>query len=166
MRERLRVEAEALRETLARSDHAWLVRANADGLLYEVEFEVRTLIQERPGEISECELVVGVLYQLDEDHPHRSPLAVARETRLFNTHVADPRQGPPAPPVPLLCLATFWPQHRLADWAVATWDVLRWQRIATESAMNHEAAAWARRELRNPERFPTDRREFWRAEAR
>ena len=166
MRERLRVEGETLRETLARSDHAWLVHASPDGLLYEVEFEVRTLLQDRERRIDERERVVGILYHLHEDHPHRLPIAVARETELFNTHVADPRQGPPAPPIPLLCLATFQPQHRLADWVVATWDVLRWQKIATDSAMNREAAEYARRELRDPDRFPIDRRDFWRGEQR
>jgi hypothetical protein len=164
VRERLRVEGETLRETLARSDHAWLVQASTDGLLYEVEFEVRTLFQDAARRIDERERVVCILYHLHEDHPHRSPIAVARETGLFNTHVADPRQGPSAPPIPLLCLSAFQAQHRLADWVVATWDVLRWQKVATDSAMNREAAEYALRALRDPDRFPIDRREFWREE--
>jgi hypothetical protein len=163
VRERLRVEGEALRATLAGSDHAWLLRASEDGRVYEVEFEVRTLFQDDARRIEECERIVGVLYHLHEDHPHRPPLAVARELQLFNTHVADPRHGPPAPPMPVLCLASFQPQHRLADWVLATWDVLRWQKIATDSVMNPEAAAYALEELRDPERFPIDRRSFWRA---
>lgn len=151
-------------QTCARSARAILVRVDSERRHYEVSMEVRTLVR-RSGAPRVEERVVDLLYQLHPEHPFVPPLAVARQRGLFNPHLHDPEARPDLAPVPLLCLGAFEPRMRLADWVLATYDVLGLRRVAPESPLNEEAAAWVREQLATPGALPLDRRSFWREDA-
>lgn len=164
MKQRAEIEYAAMFETCERSARARLVRVRHDLRLYEVSIAVRTLVR-RGGVPQPEERSVEVLYQIHEEHPFVPPIAVARPRDLFNPHVLDPEAHPEVAPVPVVCLGAFQPQMRLADWVVATYDVLRLRRVAPESPLNEEAAAWVRARLASPGSLPLDPRSFWLDEA-
>jgi hypothetical protein len=160
---RLELEHESVVETLRRTDHAWLERTSPDLRRHDVVYAVRTIVRDRAGRIREEEREVGVIFELDpEHHPRVPPLVVCRSLDLFHPNIADGRWSPAA----VVCMGSFLAQQRLGDWVVGTWDILRWGRLATDHALNAEAAAWARLELGTPDRFPVDRREFARPRRR
>ena len=157
---RLALERDTVGATLARTRRARLRHASPDGLLYLVEFEVRTLVRGDDRVVREEQRVVPVTYELSPAHPLEHPIAIALQPDLFNVHINDPRQPSPLPPVPLLCLGTFRAEQRIADWMSATWAVLAWARLATHHGLNPDALAWARRALGSG-RIPIDRRQFF-----
>jgi hypothetical protein len=165
--ERLRNELAGLIETLDRSRAARVHSVSEGGRVIDVEFNVISLYQGAHAAVEQRGGVVVARYQLHPQHPRVAPVAVALTRHLFNVHVADPknRVSPRQPPIPLICLGPFLPQMRLADWAVATYDLLRWARISTQRPLNELAAQFARRESAKPGRFPVDPRPFWREEA-
>ncbi len=166
MSERLRNELSGLIETFDRSRAARLRAASEGGGVIDVDFDVVSLYRGAHMAVEEHSGVVGVRYHLHRQHPQVAPVAVALTRHLFNAHINDP-ENPAShlPPIPLICLGPFLPQMRLSDWAVATYDLLRWARISTERPLNEVAAQFARRESARPGRFPVDPRPFWRAEA-
>ena len=166
MSERLRNELAGLIETLDRSGAAGLRSASEGGLTIDVDFDVISLYRGTHTTVEERDGVVVVRYQLHPQHPRVAPAAVALTRHLFNVHINDPENpASQLPPIPLICLGPFLPQMRLSDWAIATYDLLRWARISTRRPLNEVAAQFARRESARPGRFPVDPRPFWRAEA-
>jgi hypothetical protein len=152
------MERDVVERAIASSPRARLCRASDDGRVYDVEFDVCTLVRDDTGRVYREERRVRVLYELHPQHPLRNPVVFARDIDLYNAHVNDPRAPGPLPPIPLICMGEFQPWMRLADWIEATYDVLRWRRIATDSPLNEEAAAFARQG--DPGRFPVDTRPF------
>jgi hypothetical protein len=164
--ERLRNELAGLLETLDRSGAARLRSASEGGLIIDVDFDVVSLYRGAHTAVEERDGVVVVRYQLHPQHPRVAPAAIALTRHLFNVHINDPENpASQLPPIPLICLGPFLPQMRLSDWAIATYDLLRWARISTERPLNEAAAQFARRESARPGRFPVDPRPFWRGEA-
>lgn len=157
---RLALELEAVRATLARTSRARLRVVSPDGCFYLVEFTVRTLVQGDDGIVREEERVVPVSYELSSAHPLEPPIAIALQRDLFNVHIRDPRQPSPLPPLPFICLGSFRPEHRLADWISATYAVLAYARLATHHGLNPQALAFARRAL-GTGRFPIDPTPFF-----
>ncbi len=160
MNARLALERDAVQRILPRTERAFLRRIAADARAYEIVFEVRTLVCDDRGVIREEARSVPVLYDLAADHPRRNPVVIAAHADLFNTHIHDPRDGCNLPPLPFICLGGFSASMTIADWIVATFYVLAWERIAADHPMNCEAAAWARLEMGRG-RFPIDRGEFF-----
>jgi len=161
MSARLIVERDAVEALLERPCRARLAGVSADLQRYDLLFDVRTLVRGDDVVIREEERLVPVTYLLAPDHPFISPIVVAGAGDLWNTHVHDPRTpGTSLPPIPMMCLGGFAPDRRLADWVTATYYVLGWARIATDHAVNREAAAWARREMASG-RFPIETRPFF-----
>jgi hypothetical protein len=164
MTPRLASERESLERSLARTTRARLVESDAEGRRYLVSFDVRTLVRLGDGTIGAERREVPVLYLLAAAHPVVPPLAVAQAWDLFHPHVADPTASPAGAAV--VCLGRFRMHDRLGGWIVATWDVLRFARLGLDHPLNERAAAWVRRELAVPGRFPTDDRAFHDAPAR
>lgn len=163
MSERIEREFADMLDTVDRSDRARLISASPDGLGFTVGFEVESLFRGPQGTVLQRAGEVQVLYQMHPDHPLVAPFAVAKTAGLFNAHIANPARAPRnVPPLPFVCLGHFEPWMRIGDWVVTTYDLLRWSRISTESPLDEEAAAFARRESAKPGRFPVDTRSFWR----
>ena len=161
MNARLLVERDAIEALLERPCRALLERVTPDLQRYDVLFEVRTLVRGDDRVIREEERIVRVAYLLTAEHPLLPPLVIAGDGDLFCTHVHDPHTpGTSLPPIPLMCLGGFSVDQRIANWVFATYSVLGWKRIASDHAVNHEAAAWARREMASG-RFPIERRSFF-----
>lgn len=160
MNARLARERDAVQRILARTERAFVRRIASNARAYEIVFDVRTLVRDDRGVIRAEARSVPVLYDLAADHPHHNPIVIAAHTDLFNTHVHDPRDGCDLPPLAFICLGRFSPAMTIADWMVATYDVLAWARIAADHPLNHAAAAWARLEIGRG-RFPTDSRGFF-----
>jgi len=161
MNARLVVERAAVEAMLERRCRARLERVTPDLQRYDVRFDVRTLVRGDDRVIREEERTVRVAYLLTAEHPFVPPLVIAGDGDLFCTHIHDPRtRGTSLPPIPLMCLGGFALDQRIAQWIFATYAVLGWKRIATDHAVNHEAAAFARREMASG-RFPIERRSFF-----
>jgi hypothetical protein len=159
MNARLTMELDAVRATLARTRRAQLRSVSSDGLLYRVEFEVRTLVRAAGGTIREEERVVPVAFNLTPSHPMEHPVAVALQADLFNPHINSPQRPGPLPPIPIICLGEYRVGALIADWLPATFYLLAWARIATNHGLDPDAMAYAQREMASG-RFPIDRRDF------
>ena len=156
---RLRIEDETLDRVVATSPQTHRVQTSPDLRLHEIAFEdVRTLVRDERDHVQEATRTIHVLFEMAADHPRRQPFAIARSAALFSPHIARPGVGPNHTSIPYMCLGTFQPRMRLADWVVAAWNVLRFANLATDDPIDAEAADWVRRA--DPARFPTDPRTF------
>ncbi len=160
MNARLVMELEAVERILARPSRATLVRVEPDGRVYEIVFDVRTMVCGRDQVVRAEHRQVPVLYDLAARHPVENPLAIAGHTDLFNPNVNRPSEAPMLPPLAFVCLGSFTPAMKIADWIIATYALLAWQRVAADRPLSASAAAWARREGRSG-RVPTDTRPFF-----
>jgi len=161
MNARLLVEREAVDTLFERPCRAQLERVTPDLQRYDVRFDVRTMVRGEDRVIREEQRIVRVAYLLTEQHPVLAPLVIAGEGDLFCTHVFDPRTpGTSLPPIPLMCLGGFSVEQRIANWIFTTYYVLGWKRIATDHAVNREAAAWACKQMPSG-RFPIEKRTFY-----
>jgi len=161
MKARLLVERDTVESLLERPSRVRLAGVTPDLQRYDVLFEMRTLVRGDDRMIREEERIVRVAYLLTDEHPLVSPLVIAGDGQLFNPHVHDPRTpGTRLPPIPLMCLGAFSASQRVADWIFATYSVLGWKRIATDHAVNQDAALWARSEMPSG-RFPIEKRAFF-----
>jgi sulfur relay (sulfurtransferase) DsrC/TusE family protein len=161
MNKRLAMELATVEQLLARSSRASLRHVSHDARVYQIVFDVRTLVRGAGHTVREEKRAVRVIYDLAPEHPATRPIVVACDPKLFNPHVSDPAE-PLSLPLPYVCLGDFHPSLRLADWIIATYRVLAWQRLAADHPLNHRAAAWARREMASG-RFPIDPRPFFEA---
>src|SRR2546427_12490948 len=103
MNARLAMERDTLARTVDRSAHAFLHHATSAGHVYEIVFDVRTLVR-RDGAIREETLQVPVLYELASNHPATPPLVIAGRTDLWNVHVHNVADGCSLPPLAFVCV--------------------------------------------------------------
>lgn len=162
MSPRLAVERQAVEQTLERTWLARMRHVRSDGRSYEIVFDVRTVVRGGDRVVRVEQRNVPVLFELAPDHPAVAPIVIAGADDLFNPNINDPRLRPDLPPLPFVCLGTFHPQQRIADWVYATHRLLAFDLLAADHPFNPEAADWARREIGRG-RFPTDSRPFFRA---
>jgi hypothetical protein len=160
MNARLAMERAAVDRTLARGTRATLARVSPDGRLYEIVFDVRTLVRGPDRIVREEARAVPVFYDLAAAHPIDGPVVIAAHADLFNPNVASPADRSSLPPIPWVCLGTFRPYMRIADLIVATYRLLAWQRYALDHPLSPSAAAWARSDAALG-RLPVDRRPFF-----
>lgn len=160
MTPRFVAELEAVERMFTHPSRATLVRVSEDARVYEVVFDVRTMVCGTDGVVHEEHRRVPVVYDLSVRHPFETPIAIAAHTDLFNPNVNRPSEHPALPPLALICLGPFAVAQRIADWMVATYAVLSWQRVAADHPLSASAADWARREAASG-RLPTDPRPFF-----
>jgi hypothetical protein len=92
---------------------------------------------------------VGIFFP-DDYLRHSDPYQILMW--LGPQHVWHPNIGNHAP---LVCLGRLGPGTRLTDILYQLFEIITYQRFATNDVLNHDAAAWARQ---NQDRFPVDRR--------
>jgi len=160
MTARLAMELESVERMLARPSRATLAGVTPDARVYEVIFDVRTLVCGPDDVVRQEHRRVPVLYDLAANHPVENPLAIAGHLDLFNPNINRPSAGSALPPLAFVCLGTFQPSMQIADWIIATYALLAWQRVAADHPLSQRAASWARREATSG-RIPSDTRPFF-----
>ena len=117
---------------------------------YLARFRCRGLCRGADGSIAEMEYAeVGISFP--DDYLRRTDpyqiLMWLGPSNVWHPNISDK--------APIVCLGRLGPGTRLVDILYQLFEIVTYKRFATDDALNHDAAAWARQ---HQDRFPVDSR--------
>jgi hypothetical protein len=117
---------------------------------YLARFRCRGLCRRDDGSIAEMEYAEVGIYFPDDYLRRTDPYQILMwlgPSNVWHPNISDK--------APIVCLGRLGPGTRLVDILYQLFEIVSYKRFATDDALNHAAAAWARQ---HQNRFPVDPR--------
>jgi hypothetical protein len=117
---------------------------------YLARFRCRGLCRQTGGAVAEMDYAEVGIYFPDDYLRRTDPYQILMwlgPPNVWHPNISDK--------APVVCLGRLGPGTRLVDIVYQLFEIVTYKRFATDDALNHDAAAWARQ---HQDRFPVDPR--------